>query len=188
MKQFFILCFLIYAPLAQLVEHLTLNQGVQGSSPWRRTQSTDFVTLSSWGRCFFCTLIHFPLHRAVTVEFAALPGEPRLRLISSAWGCPTIEFAAHPVGRIAAYFLYTGLRIKCVCQATLAGGISMPGGHPLYRLSTIHFKNSFLQILTYPVLSLLPAAPDSLILSRCLLLRYISSLEFPFQIPSSLMS
>ena len=23
----------IYAPLAQLVEHLTLNQGVQGSSP-----------------------------------------------------------------------------------------------------------------------------------------------------------
>ncbi len=23
------------APLAQLVEHLTLNQGVQGSSPWR---------------------------------------------------------------------------------------------------------------------------------------------------------
>ena len=24
------------APLAQLVEHLTLNQGVQGSSPWRR--------------------------------------------------------------------------------------------------------------------------------------------------------
>ncbi len=77
---------------------------------------------------------------------------------------------------------------NAVCQATLAGGISMPGGHPLYRLSTIHFKNSFLQILTYPVLSLLPAAPDSLILSRCLLLRYISSLEFPFQIPSSLMS
>ncbi len=26
------------APLAQLVEHLTLNQGVQGSSPWRRTR------------------------------------------------------------------------------------------------------------------------------------------------------
>ena len=25
------------ALLAQLVEHLTLNQGVQGSSPWRRT-------------------------------------------------------------------------------------------------------------------------------------------------------
>ena len=23
------------APLAQLVEHLTLNQGVQGSNPWR---------------------------------------------------------------------------------------------------------------------------------------------------------
>ena len=27
----------IYAPLAQLVEHLTLNQGVQGSNPWRCT-------------------------------------------------------------------------------------------------------------------------------------------------------
>ena len=26
------------APLAQLVEHLTLNQGVQGSSPWRCTK------------------------------------------------------------------------------------------------------------------------------------------------------
>ena len=26
-----------FAPLAHLVEHLTLNQGVQGSSPWRRT-------------------------------------------------------------------------------------------------------------------------------------------------------
>ena len=25
-----------HAPLAQLAEHLTLNQGVQGSSPWRR--------------------------------------------------------------------------------------------------------------------------------------------------------
>ena len=26
-----------YAGLAQLVEHLTLNQGVQGSNPWSRT-------------------------------------------------------------------------------------------------------------------------------------------------------
>ena len=25
-----------HAPLAQLAEHLTLNQGVQGSNPWRR--------------------------------------------------------------------------------------------------------------------------------------------------------
>ena len=29
--------FIGHAPLAQLVEHLTLNQGVQGSSPWRCT-------------------------------------------------------------------------------------------------------------------------------------------------------
>ena len=29
------------APLAQLVEHLTLNQGVQGSSPWRCTTADN---------------------------------------------------------------------------------------------------------------------------------------------------
>ena len=29
----FVTTLYIYAPLAQLVEHLTLNQGVQGSSP-----------------------------------------------------------------------------------------------------------------------------------------------------------
>ena len=33
---------LINALLAHLVEHLTLNQGVQGSSPWRRTQRYRF--------------------------------------------------------------------------------------------------------------------------------------------------
>ena len=32
-----------YAPLAQLVEHLTLNQGVQGSSPWRCTKHGPLV-------------------------------------------------------------------------------------------------------------------------------------------------
>ena len=42
------------ALLAQLVEHLTLNQGVQGSSPWRRTQGTGFAAYKLWGRCFFC--------------------------------------------------------------------------------------------------------------------------------------
>ena len=31
------------ALLAQLVEHLTLNQGVQGSNPWRRTKNTVFA-------------------------------------------------------------------------------------------------------------------------------------------------
>ena len=32
-----------HALLAQLVEHLTLNQGVQGSNPWRRTKNTVFA-------------------------------------------------------------------------------------------------------------------------------------------------
>ena len=35
----------IYALLAQLVEHLTLNQGVPGSNPWWRTKKeVTFVT------------------------------------------------------------------------------------------------------------------------------------------------
>ena len=42
----------IYAPLAQLVEQLTLNQWVQGSSPWRCTiyssiaQSAERMTVN----------------------------------------------------------------------------------------------------------------------------------------------
>ena len=35
-----------YAPLAQLVEHLTLNQGVPGSSPWWCTKSKGLTTMS----------------------------------------------------------------------------------------------------------------------------------------------
>ena len=31
------------ARLAQLVEHLTLNQGVQGSNPWRRTYESLMI-------------------------------------------------------------------------------------------------------------------------------------------------
>ena len=46
--------FITPAPLAQLEEHLTLNQGVQGSSPWRRTESTVFDDCEHRGRCFFC--------------------------------------------------------------------------------------------------------------------------------------
>ena len=41
------------APLAQLVEHLTLNQGVQGSSPWRCTEGTVFNAEAS-RTVFFC--------------------------------------------------------------------------------------------------------------------------------------
>ena len=41
------------APLAQLVEHLTLNQGVQGSSPWRRTKELFLGTRSLGDGSFF---------------------------------------------------------------------------------------------------------------------------------------
>ena len=37
------------APLAQLAEHLTLNQGVQGSNPWRRTKDYRIRSV-----VFFC--------------------------------------------------------------------------------------------------------------------------------------
>ena len=43
-----------HAPLAQLVEHLTLNQGVQGSNPWRRTEGPSLtdIELLGWGFLF----------------------------------------------------------------------------------------------------------------------------------------
>ena len=41
------------ALLAQLVEHLTLNQGVQGSSPWRRTRGALFLGCMGPGAVFF---------------------------------------------------------------------------------------------------------------------------------------
>ncbi len=45
---------IIYGPLAHLVEHLTLNQGVRGSSPRRPTpKSIGFADLELRGRCFF---------------------------------------------------------------------------------------------------------------------------------------
>ena len=39
-------------PLAQLVEHLTLNQGVQGSSPWRSTESLKLSNEAGLGLIF----------------------------------------------------------------------------------------------------------------------------------------
>ena len=44
---------IINALLAQLVEHLTLNQGVQGSSPWRRTRGALFLGCMGPGAVFF---------------------------------------------------------------------------------------------------------------------------------------
>ena len=51
------------APLAQLVEHLTLNQGVQGSSPWRRIAEHCFWDVGPGGGVLFCYLfraMHMP--------------------------------------------------------------------------------------------------------------------------------
>ena len=63
------------APLAQLVEHLTLNQGVQGSSPWRCTKKHCFWKLDFRGRCFLfsCFQMHirtwYPLRFLFSLYF-----------------------------------------------------------------------------------------------------------------------
>ena len=46
----------MYGPLAHLVEHLTLNQGVRGSSPRRPTEGIDLMTISI-GSVLFLSLI-----------------------------------------------------------------------------------------------------------------------------------
>ena len=55
------------APLAQLVEHLTLNQGVQGSSPWRCTESTIFEA-ERFGDGVFFVLQTMRLDRVVSLK------------------------------------------------------------------------------------------------------------------------
>ena len=40
-----------HAPLAQLVEHLTLNQGVPGSSPWWCTRKITRGLFNRWASC-----------------------------------------------------------------------------------------------------------------------------------------
>ena len=42
-----------YARLAQLVEHLTLNQGVQGSNPWSRIEVLGLRKAADSGLYFF---------------------------------------------------------------------------------------------------------------------------------------
>ena len=46
------------APLAQLVEHLTLNQGVQGSSPWRCTETLVLTGEQTVGAGVFFVFRH----------------------------------------------------------------------------------------------------------------------------------
>ena len=55
---------IINALLAQLVEHLTLNQGVQGSNPWRRIKYRFWRHMSSGVGAFFV----FQLTRPCSLE------------------------------------------------------------------------------------------------------------------------
>ena len=64
-----------YALLAQLVEHLTLNQGVQGSSPWRRIGKPELwfrLFLRLEGHHFIASEIHLlSSHVVLKNSFAA---------------------------------------------------------------------------------------------------------------------
>ena len=54
-----------------MVEHLTLNQGVQGSNPWRSTASTIFEDIGALGMVLFLwrkTGMPVFLHKKSTVD------------------------------------------------------------------------------------------------------------------------
>ena len=55
-----------HALVAQLVEHLTLNQGVQGSSPCRRTKRRF---QPRWSRLFLSTYSQFPMFNSLLLKF-----------------------------------------------------------------------------------------------------------------------
>ena len=71
-----------YAPLAQLVEQLTLNQWVPGSSPWRCT-----IRLNG----FFCFILHL-LGRHPR-QFATQTMSPGFRVTRSPWTAHLPSFA-----------------------------------------------------------------------------------------------
>ena len=50
-----------HALVAQLVEHLTLNQGVQGSNPCRRTRVSEESSMETETVPFFVSLHYFNL-------------------------------------------------------------------------------------------------------------------------------
>ncbi len=56
------------APLAQLAEHLTLNQGVQGSNPWWRIKvsvSSRKLGVGAFFIAFLSKISLFPLRKIV---------------------------------------------------------------------------------------------------------------------------
>ena len=56
------------ASLAQLVEHLTLNQGVQGSTPWRRTRRFfDLVFSTRLSGFLFCPKLDVHIKKVFAV-------------------------------------------------------------------------------------------------------------------------
>ena len=75
-----------HGPLAQLAEHLTLNQGVQGSNPWSRSLRSLFLqTLELWGRWFFCVKILQPFRILLLDQLPALPETHALPNFSFSW-------------------------------------------------------------------------------------------------------
>ena len=52
---FIVILFIVVAPLAQLVEHPTLNRQVPGSNPWWRTKKTLLPQVIA-GFCFYTVI------------------------------------------------------------------------------------------------------------------------------------
>ena len=55
-----------YARLAQLAEHLTLNQGVQGSNPWWRITKYRFYSIGYGVGAFFMFEFKFKILKKIT--------------------------------------------------------------------------------------------------------------------------
>ena len=109
-----------YAPLAQLVEQLTLNQRAQGSSPWRCTKQKPACL--GW---LFC-LVHAP----APVGAAVPGGERRLRRMQRAGaGWAAAQSDASACLREAARHAATGLHR------------SHPAGAPIHLAGTLGLKN-----------------------------------------------
>ena len=57
-----------------MVEHLTLNQGVQGSNPWRSTASTIFEDTGALGMVLFLRAMSHAINGKGTFRGACSPG------------------------------------------------------------------------------------------------------------------
>ena len=105
------------ASLAQLVEHDTLNVGVQGSSPWGGTEGEKrkFLAFFVWWRS--CTLLHSIGGRCFVSE---LPASPPILHLPSAERHQIVAHCKIPVGSQNNYAKIVLSQFVAVCRANVA--------------------------------------------------------------------